>query len=157
MEIRMRRARRADFKIIWPATLQTVWDHTPPDERARLSHETWEKHFRKRIESYIDGDRTEAWVAEDPAGAFLGYLIVGPGGGFLTPEMHGFVWDVWVAPEHRGKGVGKFLIQWAVDWARRQGYGKLKLEVAESNVSARQLYEEMGFRPERQHMGRVLE
>jgi len=153
----MRRARRADLRTIWPATLETVWDHLPPDERARLDRGDWEKHFRKRIESHIEGDRTEAWIAESPAGEFLGYVILGPGGGFLTPETQGFIWDVWVAPAHRRKGVGRFLIGWAIDWARRRGYRKIKLEVSESNVIARRLYEAMGFRAERQYMGRTLE
>lgn len=156
-DLRMRRARRADFDVIWPATLQTVWDDTPPDERARLDRESWERHFRKKIQSYVEGDRTEAWIAEDSSGSFLGYILLGSGGGFLTPEHHGFIFDVWVAPEHRGKGIGKFLVGWAIDWARRQGFRKIKLEVAESNAQARRLYEEMGFRGEREYLGMVLE
>lgn len=157
MDVQMRRARRPDFKVIWKATLQTVWDDTPDDERRRLDRTAWEKHFRRRIEPYVDGGRAEAWIAEGPAGDLRGYLLLGPGGGFLTPEPCGFVFDVWVAPEHRGKGLGKFLLTWAADWARERGYHKLKLEVAESNVGARRLYEELGFRAERHYMGKRLE
>jgi|GEM_PF-186416 len=156
MEIRMRPARRADYKTIWRATLQTVWDDTPSDERIRLDRDRWEAHFRKKIEPYVEGSRTEAWVAEDANTSFLGYLLVGPGGGFLTPEQYGFIYDVWVAPEHRGKGVGTFLVKWATEWARRQGYKKIKLEVAETNERARSIYESLGFHPERRYMGKDL-
>lgn len=153
----MRRAHRADFKAIWPATIQTVWDDLPEDERGRVDRAGWEKHFRKKIEAYVGSERTEVWVAEDAASAFLGYMIIGYGGGFLTQETHAFIYDVWVAPEHRGKGVGKFLVTWATQWARDHGYRKIKLEVAERNARAHHLYEELGFRTERRYMGKVLE
>lgn len=157
MDVRVRDAHRADIMRIWGATLQTVWDDLPEDERARQERSVWERELRKKLSPYIEGGRTEAFVAEDPEGAFLGYLILGNGGGFLTPEPHGFVFDVWVAPEHRGKGVGKFLMEWAVRWARSKGYNKIKLEVAETNERARHVYEELGFRPERRYMGKSLE
>lgn len=153
----MRRAKPADLKAILAATAQTVWDDIPEDERIRLARLEWEKHIRKKIEPFLEGGRIESWVAEDPSGAFLGYIVVGPGGGFLTPESCGFVYDVWVVPEHRGKGVGRHLVAWAVEWARGRKYRKIKLEVAESNPRARRLYEELGFRPERHHMGKILD
>lgn len=151
----MRRGRRADFKTIWAATLQTVWDDLPDDERARLDRASWEKDFRRKLQPYIEGGRTEAWIAEDAAGTFLGYLLLGESG-WLTPEPHGFIYDVWVAPEHRGQGIGKGLVSWATDWARKKGYHKIKLEVADSNARARHVYEELGFRPERHYMGKIL-
>ena len=151
----MRRGRRSDLKMIWAATLQTVWDDLPGDERSRLDRDAWERDFRRKLIPYVEGGRTEAWIAEDASGAFLGYLLLGESG-WLTPEPHGFIYDVWVAPEHRGKGIGKGLVSWAADWARSRGYHKIKLEVAESNARARHVYEELGFRPERHYLGKTL-
>ncbi len=156
MDIRMRRGRRADLKTIWAATVQTVWDDLPEDERARLDRAAWDRDFRRKLTPYVEGGRTETWIAEDAAGAFVGYLLLGEGGGFLTPEAQGFIFDVWVAPEHRGKGIGKYLVSWAADWARSKGYRKIKLEVADSNPRARHIYEELGFRYERHYMGKLL-
>src|SRR6267378_4071263 len=119
VDVRMRRGRRGDAAIIWEATLQTAWDDIPENERTRLDRGKWEAHFRKKIEPYVDGDRTEKWIAETPDGDLLGYLILGESG-FLTPEIHGFIYDIWVVPERRGKGVGKFLVGWASDWARKR-------------------------------------
>lgn len=152
----MRRARRGDFPIIWGATLQTVWDDVPEDERARLEHGHWEAHFRKKIEPYIEGNRTEKWVAEGASREFLGYVILGESG-FLTPETHAFIYDVWVAPDYRGKGIGKALVEWAGDWARKRGHRKIKLEVSETNARALHVYQSLGFRAERRYMGRSLE
>src|SRR6266511_410783 len=76
---------------------------------------------------------------------------------FLTPETHAFIYDIWVVPEHRGKGVGKALVEWAGEWARKRGHRKIKLEVAETNARARHVYESLGFRAERRYMGRILD
>lgn len=151
----MRAARRADIPTIWRATLQTVWDDLPEDERARLDRRTWEDHFRKKIVTYVEGARTEKWIAEDPSGEFLGYLILGEGG-FLTPDTHAFIYDIWVVPERRGSGVGKSLVEWACGWARRRGHRKIKLEVSEANERARHVYEKEGFHTERRYMARAL-
>jgi GNAT superfamily N-acetyltransferase len=156
VDVQMRRARRADDEIMWRATLQTVWDDIPADEQARLNREKWETHFRKKIEPYMTGDRTERWIAETAAHELLGYLILGESG-FMTPEAQGFIYDVWVTPTRRGEGIGKFLVEWASDWARQRGYRKIKLEVSEMNARARHVYESLGFRPERRYMGKLLE
>src|SRR5437899_1379155 len=101
--------------------------------------------------------RTERrWVAETADHEFVGYLILGESG-FMTPEAQGFIYDVWVTPDRRGTGVGKFLVEWASDWARQRGYRKIKLEVSETNARARHVYESLGFRPERRYMGKRLE
>jgi putative hydrolase of HD superfamily len=54
---------------------------------------------------------------------------------------------MWVAPEARGRGVGRFLIETVADWARDQGLREMALWVAEPNAPARALYERCGFRP----------
>jgi len=155
IDLRMRPARRADLAIIWPATLQTVWDDLPEDERARLDRRVWEAHFREKIEPFVIGDRTEKWMAEGPSGEILGYMILGESG-FLTPENHAFLYDIWVAPDRRGQGIGKALIEWAGTWARERGHKKIKLEVGEGNERARHVYESLGFRAERRYMGKPL-
>ena len=53
--------------------------------------------------------------------------------------------------------MGKFLVEWAGDWARQRGYRKIKLEVSETNARARHVYESLGFRAERRYMGKPLD
>lgn len=53
--------------------------------------------------------------------------------------------SMWVAPPSRGCGVGDALIAHVVRWARDACYAGVGLEVAQSNVQARRLYQRHGF------------
>ncbi|QYK41850.1 MAG: GNAT family N-acetyltransferase [Paracoccaceae bacterium] len=46
----------------------------------------------------------------------------------------------------RGQGVGTALIEAAADLAAGRGYGQLRLDVIDTNLRARALYERLGFR-----------
>jgi RimJ/RimL family protein N-acetyltransferase len=53
-----------------------------------------------------------------------------------------------VAAEHRGRGIGRLLLEAAVDWARVSGITKLELHVFPWNEPALRLYESFGFERE---------
>ena len=57
-----------------------------------------------------------------------------------------FVSDFMVAPEHRGKGIGRFLLVWAIQAARRDGHTSMALRVDPANRAALSLYRKLGFR-----------
>lgn len=51
--------------------------------------------------------------------------------------------EIYIAPDWRGHGMGKFFIQWAMDtYPEAKRY---RLEACESNPGAVRLYEKMGF------------
>ena len=53
--------------------------------------------------------------------------------------------DIAVLPGHRGKGIGKALMQAVEDEARRRGACKVTLEVLSGNTNARALYARLGY------------
>jgi RimJ/RimL family protein N-acetyltransferase len=53
-----------------------------------------------------------------------------------------------VAESHRGQGIGRLLLDAAVDWARRSEIRKLELHVFPWNEPALRLYESFGFERE---------
>ena len=53
--------------------------------------------------------------------------------------------DMVVAPAYRGKGVGKQLIDHAVDFARSEGFGRITLLTDRNNEAAQQFYRAQGF------------
>lgn len=55
------------------------------------------------------------------------------------------VHDLAVQPQFRRLGVGKALLQAAVDYARREGCGKVTLEALPHNTGALALYTGLGF------------
>ena len=57
----------------------------------------------------------------------------------------GEITNVAVSPEKRNAGVGRMLMQAAMEQAKRQGITRIVLEVRVSNASAIHLYEKCGF------------
>ena len=57
----------------------------------------------------------------------------------------GHVYAMWVAPDARGAGVGRALLEEVADWARHRGCDRLVLRVTETNEAARRFYAACGF------------
>lgn len=55
------------------------------------------------------------------------------------------LFQMWVAPEARGRGVGGALLQAAINWATKHGAHFAKLGVASGDTSAVRLYQRAGF------------
>lgn len=77
-------------------------------------------------------------AAEGQAGAagYLGVVVNGPDAELQT---------VAVAPQRRGRGLGRLLLQRALEVARQAGARRLHLEVREDNAPAVALYTSAGF------------
>ena len=54
------------------------------------------------------------------------------------------LWDLRVAPDYRGQGVGHDLFQYAVQWAQSRGARWLKIETQNTNASACRFYARQG-------------
>lgn len=54
-----------------------------------------------------------------------------------------YLQDLFTAPEARGKGVGRALIEAVRDWAGDQGCARLYWHTKEDNVTARRLYDQV--------------
>ena len=81
-------------------------------------------------------------IADDPA---IELLRDCPGCALL--------WDLRVAPEVRGRGLGSALLRAAEDVARQRGARALRVETQQVNVPACRLYQRHGFRLERASPG----
>ncbi|MGW3465979.1 GNAT family N-acetyltransferase, partial [Streptomyces olivaceoviridis] len=84
------------------------------------------------------------------ARTFVAQGATGDLAGFVTVSYSGWnrrlvVENIEVAPEHRGRGVGRALMRLAVEFARERGAGHLWLEVTNINAPAIHAYRRMGF------------
>ena len=98
-----------------------------------------------------DPNRGSAYLAICD-GATAGYL-------FLTScfsvEFHGefmLLDELYLRPEFRRKGLGRFMIEFAEQVCRERGVKTLRLEVGHENSAAQSLYERMGFKRETRHL-----
>jgi GNAT superfamily N-acetyltransferase len=93
-------------------------------------------------------ERTRLSAASDEQAIFLawdGGTAVGLAGTFFDgPDW--VVVAMWVAPEQRGAGLGRLLLDAVVDFQRAQGATESVLGVVDGNDDARALYERYGFR-----------
>ncbi|NHJ02968.1 MAG: GNAT family N-acetyltransferase [Candidatus Heimdallarchaeota archaeon] len=56
-----------------------------------------------------------------------------------------WIYDIRVKPEYQRKGLGKMLLEKAIQWARAEGFSKIGLHVFSSNSKAYNLYCKVGF------------
>ncbi|PZT74058.1 MULTISPECIES: GNAT family N-acetyltransferase [unclassified Streptomyces] len=78
-----------------------------------------------------------------------------------TFEMHpglviGYVFNVEVAPEHRGRGYGRALMLQAERMALAAGETRIGLHVITSNTPALRLYESLGYEPTQYNFSKEL-
>ena len=60
-----------------------------------------------------------------------------------VPHIEGW----WVAPDLRGEGVGRRLMQAAEDWCRVKGFGELGSDVEVGNAASLEAHRSLGFEP----------
>jgi ribosomal protein S18 acetylase RimI-like enzyme len=86
-----------------------------------------------------------AWVVRPASGEAVGYLILTLGYSVEYGGRDGFVDDLYLAPEARGRGAGRRLVAFALEQAAALGIGTLHLEVEPGNARAERLYRDAGF------------
>jgi len=83
-------------------------------------------------------------------GAFAGPHLIGTAGFGRSPgpkvRHKGLIWGVYVAPEARGQGGGRALLDATIACARTlPDLAQIHLTVVATNLAARRLYESLGF------------
>lgn len=63
----------------------------------------------------------------------------------FNDKLDAYLEEFYVAPEHRGHGLGRALLERVLETARERGAGRIDLGTAESDLAARHLYEAFGF------------
>jgi ribosomal protein S18 acetylase RimI-like enzyme len=85
-----------------------------------------------------------AYMLEDN-GSLAGYFILTLGYSVENGGMDGFIDDIFLLPELRGRGLGRKAVALAVEAAKDVGIRALLLEVEAHNERAYGLYRKMGF------------
>lgn len=96
----------------------------------------------KRIAELLEsGDVTVLIGGDGPDG--LALLRFRPS--LWSESLDCYLEELYVVPDKRGQGLGRALMEAAMDTARAEGAGYMDLGTAETDTAARALYEKMGF------------
>jgi len=109
---------------------------TLEEERTRAAQ--WEE----AVSGSAAAPDREGWLAE------IDGLPTGQASSGLSEDgstVH--VFAMWVAPEARGRGVGRALLDAAEAWGRDRGAGRGYLAVTAGNEAAERLYGHAGYEP----------
>jgi ribosomal protein S18 acetylase RimI-like enzyme len=96
-------------------------------------------------------ERVEQLLAEGRTAVLLGGL--GPDGlavlrfrpAVWSDALECYLAELYVVPDRRGRGLGRALMQAAIEHARARGADHMDLGTGETDVAARALYESLGF------------
>jgi GNAT superfamily N-acetyltransferase len=105
----------------------------PEDLTSEQAHDLW-----------VEQGEGRTVVAVDDDGTLLGSAKCGPN----RPGRgrHVATASFMVTPAARGRGVGRALGEWALGWAREQGYAAMQFNaVVETNTAAVALWQDLGF------------
>jgi len=85
------------------------------------------------------------WMARRSSGDLVGGLWLGPAPGMPGDDC--FLFDIFVEPQHRNQGFGRWMLETALARLRSQGIPRVTLNVRSDNAPALALYRRLGFRP----------
>ncbi|PTT69671.1 GNAT family N-acetyltransferase [Arthrobacter sp. HMWF013] len=141
---RLRPAVRADL----PALVQLLADDSMGAARENVGDmEPYERAF-----AAIDGDPSHLLVVGElvPHGAENGSVVATFQLSFLPGISRQGSWrsqleGVRVAGSLRGQGIGKVMVQWAIEESRRRGCSMMQLTTHKTRTAAHRFYERLGF------------
>jgi ribosomal protein S18 acetylase RimI-like enzyme len=116
-----------------------------------------DRAFLASVERLIDDPATDYLLGAPQAGA--------PAAGLVQLRYRWSVWraaddceleDLFVSADARRSGLGRTLLNAAIDRARARGCRRIKLDTAEYNAPALALYRSAGFSDEAYEGGRAL-
>lgn len=91
------------------------------------------------------------FVLED-AGRLVGFLWIVVYVSSWTGERYGYINNIYVIPSHRGRGLGRFMMEYTDEFLRERGVLSVRLTVTAANRVAVHLYERAGYHIERYEM-----
>jgi ribosomal protein S18 acetylase RimI-like enzyme len=155
----IRRATPADLPMIGRLGALLVEEHYDFDPLRFLpARPGTPEGYASFMSTQLEDPDKAVLVAEDN-GDVIGYAFAAVEGYdyMALRGPAGVLHDVIVDPEHRGRGVGRLLIDAALGFFRSRGVPRVVLSTAERNEEAQRLFARMGFRRTMIEMTRELD
>lgn len=114
--------------------LYQEWFDPAVETRARTWLQDWVKDPKCDVVVCVVDAAVVGWGARDNYEA--------PGAGAPLD----YISDLWVSPDEQGRGVGSAILTELIGRMRAEGLGRARIEVAQANLRAIDLYVRQGFR-----------
>ncbi|MCA1294332.1 GNAT family N-acetyltransferase [Paenibacillus sp. alder61] len=101
-----------------------------------------DERIKRLVEPLLERGRYYLIAAEKDN--LMGWILIGSIKDQFTDEMIGFIYELYVTQEYRGKGISKHLMKSAIEHLQSEGYPEIRLGVFADNHAVR-LYKQMGF------------
>lgn len=101
-------------------------------------------HLARTVEQYFSKE-TPLWWVEFSSTSPVACLWVGNAVDQVRGDRTAHIFLLYVVPEHRRRGIGTALMRYVEDWARTRGDRQIGLQVFQSNKSALNLYNNLGY------------
>lgn len=104
-------------------------------------------HLSRTVEQYFSRETPLWWVHLENANmrSPVACLWVGNAIDQVTGDRHAHIFLLYVAPEHRRKGIAKALMKYLEQWATARGDRQIGLQVFQTNSNALNLYQQLGY------------
>ena len=146
--MRTRRATEADLATLTDLWMRMMAEHASFEPRLRLAPAARTAYYCY-LELHCRGPRSLVLLAEETGGTVHGFCcayVCQNLAMFLPAEM-GYVSDLYLVPEARGKGLGREIMTMVLDWFRGQGVSSVQLQAYGANGAGRAFWKAMGFDP----------
>ncbi|MCT2534726.1 GNAT family N-acetyltransferase [Aquibacillus koreensis] len=74
-----------------------------------------------------------------------GWILIGGSKDQFSDKALGFIYELFVLEEYRGRGISKQLIKTGVEQLKQEGYSEIRLSVFDGNQAIK-IYESLGFK-----------
>jgi ribosomal protein S18 acetylase RimI-like enzyme len=103
--------------------------------------EDWRRHYFESIQA--NQRMSLQWITLD--GKRAGFILFGFESHRFLPRKTGMIYELYVAPEYRRRGVGEAAARLAVEFLQQRHASKIQLEVMDGNAKAAALWKKLGF------------
>ena len=135
-----------DVQQVADLWLALIGEHAASD---RSYFSTYRRNYERKIqflEASLRDPLEQVWLARVDSD-LVGYcsVYVSFVTGMYNPHIEATLGDIYVAPEHRSLGIGKRLLDQALQWAQIMEANTLRLNVHSANSQAIAYYLKHGF------------
>jgi GNAT superfamily N-acetyltransferase len=98
--------------------------------------------LERRVRELLEADEIAVVLAGDPP---QGLALMRFRPALWKAALDCYLEELYVVPDRRGQGIGRALMNAAMDLARERGAADMHLGTGEDDLAARALYESLGF------------